>query len=104
MLLAQGTNPTEIIDAAAAGDTNRLLVAVCGVLLALFLGACGIIVKLLHKLEAERKAADAACDAQRDKHEAEVRKLYGDLLKLSMRVQRAVERMANIPPDEDEEG
>lgn len=115
LLLAQDgvptPDPSKIIDAAARGDVNGMLVAVAGVLLGLFMLACLVVWKLIQKIEAERAvakaaldAADAACDAQRDKHDIEVRKLYGDLLKLSTRVQRAVEKMANITVADDEEG
>jgi len=105
-LLAQGTtpDPSAIIDAAARGDVSGLLVGLCFLLVFLFLGACGIIVKLINRIERDRTTYDSACDGMRDKHEAEVRKLYGDLLKLTTRVQRAVEKLANIDLSEDEEG
>ena len=104
-LRAQGTtpDPTKIIDAAARGDVSDLLVGLCVLLVFLFLGACGIIVKLIGRIESDRKAFDLACDGMRDKHDLEVRKLYGDLVKLTGRVQRAVEKLANIDVSEDEE-
>lgn len=112
VLLAQG-DPTKIIDAAARGDIPAVLVGVCLLLLGLFLGACEIIRRQHNRIESERVEADKACDAQRDKHDVamdsqrtkhdlEVRKLYTEMGRLMMRVQKAVERLTNIDVSDDE--
>lgn len=61
----------------------------------------GEIAGLRGRIDVLRDAARAEVTDLRNKHEGDITRLYGDMLKLAQRVQRAAEKLANIQTDEE---
>ena len=125
LLLAQDGIPgKDIIDAAASGNAIRMLTAVC-VAFAIIIAIEGkLLVSLWNKRETDLGAletklraewkvqADAwtvekvdlvkRIDAMRDKHEADIKRLYDQMMAITERTLIAAERLANI--DASDEG